>query len=82
MTIPGLTTRRVCARVELNLGETAVINLGPVPSNPDDDDLIPTPAKSARSAASGAPGQKQTVTLFLVTPTGATPGSGAGVEAK
>ena len=41
---------RVPHRVELNLGETAVINLGPVPSNPDDDDLIPTPAKSARSA--------------------------------
>ncbi len=69
-------------RVELNLGETAVINLGPVPSNADEDDLVPAPSKTDRSAASGAPGQKQTVTLFLVTPTAATPEPGAGVEGK
>ena len=37
LTIPGLTTRRAGARIELNLGETAVVNLGPVPTNPDDE---------------------------------------------
>jgi len=90
LTIPGLTTRRVCARVELNLGETAVVNLGPEPANTDDDDLVPAPAKSDRVAAGGATGhvaaehaaKRETVTLFLVTPTGAPPASGASGAAK
>jgi hypothetical protein len=88
LTIPGLTTRRVCARVELNLGETAVVNLGPEPANTDDDDLVPAPAKSDRVAAGGATGhvaaehaaKRETVTLFLVTPTAAKPASGTSVE--
>jgi hypothetical protein len=33
LTIPGLTTRRACVRVELNLGETVVVNLGSNPEN-------------------------------------------------
>ncbi len=50
LTIPGLTTRRVCARVELNLGETAVVSLGPNPDEPADADrqtlflVTPVPA--------------------------------------
>jgi hypothetical protein len=43
LTIPGLTTRRACARVELNLGETAVVNLG----SEDQGELeIPSPKQS------------------------------------
>jgi pilus assembly protein CpaC len=87
LTIPGLTTRRVCARVEMNLGETAVINLGPVPTNPDDE---PTPAPSqpdrpatsrtSERSRSKHPAAERTITLFLVTPTAARPASGANVE--
>jgi hypothetical protein len=87
LTIPGLTTRRVCARVELNLGETAVINLGPAPTNPDDE---PTPAPSqpdhlaasrtSERSRSKHPAAERTITLFLVTPTAARPASGANVE--
>jgi pilus assembly protein CpaC len=90
LTIPGLTTRRVCARVEMNLGETAVINLGPERGSSDDDDLTPTPGKSDRVAAGGATGhvaaehaaKRETVTLFLVTPSGAPPALGASGAAK
>jgi len=39
--IPGLTTRRAYARVEMNLGETAVVNLGSDPENEDEADTIP-----------------------------------------
>ena len=87
LTIPGLTTRRVCARVELNLGETAVINLGPAPTNPDDE---PTPAPSqpdrlatsrtSERSRSRHPAAERTITLFLVTPIAARPASGANVE--
>jgi Bacterial type II and III secretion system protein len=73
LTVPGLTTRRVCARVELNLGETAVVNLGPEATNADDDDLVPAPSKTERPAA------ERTITLFLVRATAATRASG---EAK
>jgi pilus assembly protein CpaC len=52
LTIPGLTTRRACARVELNLGETAVVNLG-----------------SADQGELESPSPKQSITLFMVTPT-------------
>jgi hypothetical protein len=61
LTIPGLTTRRVCARVELNLGETAVVNLG---SNEFDGGDEAAPATSRAEARKAG-----TVTLFLVTPT-------------
>jgi hypothetical protein len=41
LTIPGLTTRRMCARVEMDLGETAVVNLGSDPENEDEANDIP-----------------------------------------
>ena len=40
LTIPGLTTRRVCGRVEMNLGETAVVNLGPTSEDQDEAHAI------------------------------------------
>ncbi len=78
LTIPGLTTRRAHARVEMNLGETAVMNLGPELTFSDDDDLTPTkpdrPSASGTSvpAAAERAAKRETVTLFLVTPTAAT----------
>ena len=41
LTIPGLTTRRACMRVEMNLGETAVVNFGSDPENEDEANNIP-----------------------------------------
>jgi hypothetical protein len=41
LTIPGLTTRRACARVEMTLGETLVVNFGSDPENEDEADAIP-----------------------------------------
>jgi hypothetical protein len=38
LTIPGLTTRGASARVEMHLGETAVVNLGSNPDEPADAD--------------------------------------------
>jgi hypothetical protein len=80
LTIPGLTTRRVCARMELNLGETAVVNFA---ANPvDGDDEVPPASSPAGGpaastppdhAANGRAANGQTVTLFLVTPTAAQP---------
>jgi pilus assembly protein CpaC len=41
LTIPGLTTRGAYARVEMNLGETAVVNLGSDPESEDEADNRP-----------------------------------------
>jgi pilus assembly protein CpaC len=89
LTVPGLTTRRANARVELNLGETAVVNLGAVPVDGDDEATAASsgPDRPAVSGTSERPRSEhsvaeRTITLFLVTPTAAMPASGAGVEGK
>jgi hypothetical protein len=75
LTVPGLTTCRTSVRLEMNLGETAVVNLGPTPECQEES---PSPMQAAIrlvNAELGIAPPKPPVTLFLVTPDAADPTS-------
>jgi hypothetical protein len=78
LSVPGLTTRRANVRVEMNLGETAVVNFGAATEEVEladahaDDGLVsllpPVLQAAMRLANAEIPQAKPPITLFLVTP--------------
>ncbi len=82
LTIPGLTTRRVCARMELNLGRNGRHQPRPGAHQPGrradararhSQIVQPRVATSERPWSAASRSRARTITLFLVTPTAARP---------